>query len=290
MKKILLYAGYSVLVVVILAYVLFPGQAILEYVQSEVSRRGNGLELSMSRLGVAFPLGVVMRGVVVTDKGKTMLAADSVRITPEYFRLLALKPGFDVRMKCYKGNLKVDTKFLERSLKGPVGLSVEAENLKIDDVGLVTLLTGKPFSGTVNLKADFTGLPSQWTRGTGKLDGSLTDGKMGFLADLIGVDAFSVTRAVVEGELNEGSFAIKKCELGGKELSGTVTGTVALQQPLGRSRLQIKGQVSPAPALFQQLGSSSPVAQMLRSQSTKSGGKIPFSITGTIGANEVSFQ
>ncbi|MEW5737071.1 MAG: type II secretion system protein GspN [Thermodesulfobacteriota bacterium] len=288
MKKTGFYILYSLAVLLVFGYLLFPGRTISDYLQSQVAQKGNGMELSMGGMGLALPLGLEMRDVKVSSQGQTLFTAGRVKVTPG-LRLLIGKPAFSVKMKCYGGTIKLSMNSLERNLQGPVSVRVQLSGVNPKDMGLFTKFTGRTIAGTVDGEASYQGQIAQWTKGTGSAAFTLTEGKMEMLADLIGINSFSVTKATAEAELSQGTLAIKKCEMEGRELSGSLAGKVALAEPVTQSRVDINGKVTPAPALFQQLGSSSPVTQMLRSQMARTG-SIPFSITGTLGANEVAFH
>lgn len=290
MKKALFYIAYSVAALLVFAYLLFPGDTIAEYLENEAPRRVQGLDLSMESLELSLPLGLALNDVKLSREGRSLFAASQVTLSPKLLRLLVGKIGVDVKSNCYDGNIKLDAKFLERGATGPVAVEVRGESLDAKKMDLIALIAKQPVSGTLDFSASYQGPASQWTQGKGAATATLTDGKTGFLADLIGVKSFSVGKGTVEAELAQGTLSIKKCQLEGRELNGELSGTVALKQPLGRSGLSLSGSVTPTPALFQQLGSSSAVGQMLRSQSARSGGKIPFDITGTLAENDVEFR
>ncbi|MFC1886317.1 type II secretion system protein GspN, partial [Thermodesulfobacteriota bacterium] len=121
--------------------------------------------------------------------------------------------------------------------------------------------------------------------GSAKL--SLSDCRVTLISPLIPVDQLTFENVETELGLNNRKFEIKKCNLKGQQVNGTITGFVTLNNPIGKSRLNLNGIIKPHHVFLAELKKNLP-ANLLPKKRPGAGG-FRIRLKGTIEAPGFDF-
>ncbi|MFH2099083.1 MAG: type II secretion system protein GspN [Pseudomonadota bacterium] len=282
-RKILLYAVWAALCLVVSLYVLFPGQKARSFVEARFARSAQGLTLNMAQASLVWPLSLRLEEPrFYSADGSRIFALDFLEISASPFDLWAGRPDMTLSGKAYGGRIRAVLASQGEEGAGPVSVTVNLENLDASGIQILKRVTEREITGTLTGRLEIKGPLSRLLSGQGKGDFSLTDGGFsleGMFADNTGMD---VERLDVEMVLEGGAIQLSRIELAGNLASANATGTINPAVPLAHSKLDIRGMIRPSQALFQKLGSDSPLALAIRGN-RQSSAQIRFRVTGTLG-------
>ena len=118
--------------------------------------------------------------------------------------------------------------------------------------------------------------------GDGDADLTIRDGRLTLSRPVWNIDTVHVDEASVTVQLRKRQLTLTRLEVRGRELQGSLSGTVLLKEELGQSRLNLKGTVRPFPALSRVLG-----GLLGRSAASRIRRGVSFVIHGTIDAPDL---
>ncbi|HOP39806.1 MAG TPA: type II secretion system protein GspN [Geobacteraceae bacterium] len=139
------------------ALIVFPFITLLLVPSAEIKGvivRGvakNGYVMTTEQFGKAFPLGIKARNAVVSDGRGTLLKLDRASI---YLKLLPLCIGrvvVDFRMQIKEGEGHVEFRPRQNSV------SVQLENILLEDIPLLEVVTGANIKGRLYVDGSFAG-------------------------------------------------------------------------------------------------------------------------------------
>jgi hypothetical protein len=197
-RKIAAYTGYFLALTGIWGWVFFPSDELIRYVQCGLSQMVPDATLSIGRMGLILPPGLVMDNIAVSLHNKAVVQADIIRILPKLVslfqdrnqhplsvRLVLAEIGMELPLPVMSSfqfkqiradigwqgenlnifSLAAEGVQMDGSLSGEVQLKTPVENSRLQITGVVYL---KPETLT-RLKASFLGggLPDQKTDGSG---------------------------------------------------------------------------------------------------------------------------
>jgi type II secretion system protein N len=279
-KKLLSYGAFLFFCLVAFAYLLFPGEKAAGYLEALVAARGPDYRLSVEKVSPRPPFGFSLKNPEIFSGGEIVFSSKSVAVRPGFFSMLAKRPKSRISTQAYGGQIKARIEVLGHEQEGSVKTLVVAEGLDLEKVPFLTRLTDRAATGSLNARIDFAGEPKQWTTGRGEGELTLTNGRIQFFAEVLGLDALTVDQLLAKLSLQDSVLEITRGEMTSREASGVLTGKVHLAPVFSQSRLNLSGTIRPTPALFSRIGPNSPVAAFLRGRMQN--GEIKVNITGTV--------
>jgi type II secretion system protein N len=288
-RKWFAYFLYCLIVVVALLYYRFPSVVFKDYLESAASEMGDGVNLSINELRLAFPPGMVLTDAKITlgnDPENAVFDAESVSITPELLPLFLGNKKYQFKAKAYGGNLKGFVSLAEGN-SAPCIISLKADHLQIQQYALLSRLPEANLKGDLNGDILFKGRFDQIIGGEGEAKLILSEGNMKLGTPFLGVDTIDFGQFTINMNLGSRKIRITRADLKGDTLQGALSGTINLTGDMLRSRLNLKGNIEPLEGF---LGgeSGNPVILQLFRQKTGSM-KRSFSIRGTLGIPKFSF-
>ena len=198
-RKIAAYAGCFLVLTGIWGVFLFPSDELIRYVQCGLSQMAPDANLSIGRLGLSLPPGLLMENIAVSLQNKSAVQADQIRVLPKLVSLFqdrnqhplsARLELAEIRMELplpvissfqfkqiqadigWQGekldiiSFTADGVQMDGSLSGGIEVKTPFENSRLQITGVVHL---KPEVLT-RLKASFLGgsIPNQKTDGSGQ--------------------------------------------------------------------------------------------------------------------------
>jgi len=278
-KKRLLYTIYFICTTVIFLYYLFPSEAARQFLMVRLNQINPDIDVVFEQVKPAFPPGIGFSEVSVFHKRVPVFEAETAKITLGILPLFVLRPTVKFKCDAYDGHLK-----------GKVGVSafdfekvsgdVRLENVDIADIeALHMLLPRYDLAGL--LSGDIEGATKKDDGTYLKSDLRLAGGGIEFSTPLYGLNDLTFEEIETDFEMNGTLLKIDRLVTKGNDLNGSITGTVTVKQPIGRSKLSIKGEVTPGPDIISKLGELEPmISVFLRNRSGKKG--FPINQNGTL--------
>ena len=238
-----------------------------------------GVGIEFEQVKPAFPPGLRFGDVRVFHKSDPVFKAEEVKVALGILPLFVLRPTLKFKCEAYDGKLN-----------GKVGVSVfdfqnVSANVRLKNINMANI----EVLHTMLPQYDLSGIISGNIRGSTKKDDGvylksglhLTDGGVKFQRPFYGLDGLSFKEIETDFEINDTLLKIDRLITKGSDLNGSISGTVNIRHPVRRSKLNIKGEVTPGPTIINKLGELEPmIAVFLRSRSGKKG--IPINLNGTL--------
>ncbi len=221
-----------------------------------------GRPVALGHISSSLPFGLKVEGVSI---GENPFARE-LRIRPGLFSLLSGSLDLDMEALFPSGSLSgsVCTPF---DAAGE-SLSVSARMDNLDSQAFQPLFpTGTGPRGPVTGTIDISRPNASFREMEGRVDIVWKDGYLPIphsqLSLPLPLDGIQFKTLEVESVMERGLVTLKRVDLAG-DISGTVTGSVRIMEPLSRSRLNLTGEVGLPPDLALLLGSQagSPTERM----------------------------
>jgi type II secretion system protein N len=278
-KQRLLYTIYFICTTVFFLYLLFPSEAAKQFLMVHLNQINRDVQISFETVDPAFPPGVELDSVTVFHRNERVFVAEAVDLSIGILPLFILRPTVKFKCDAYDGQVA-----------GKVGVSAFDVRKVSADIRLKNLNIGGIEAFHMALpQYDFFGIVSGSvtgnTRGKNGLSLKsglrLADGRIEFITPLYGLDNLSFTEMETEFEIDGMLLKIDRLTAEGSDLTGSIAGTVNIKYPVRRSKLNLKGEVTPGPDIIKKLGELEPmISVFLRNRSGKKG--LPINLNGTL--------
>ena len=277
--------AYIIGIIVFFLYVLFPTDAVKDYVIYKIRQVNPGINVTIDRASPVLPPGIKLHAIGIAHGSRALIDIDSVKITPGLLSFFSSR-----KTARYKGHVNVGT--IDVRAETDSNSDGHAEKIEgtlsgipVQKIPAQKGLTAHKISGS--LGGDFI------IAGTGpnrSMTGTLTlsNCRIDFDQPLIGQTSLGFRKIDADLILKKGRLVIKKCRARGNQLDADISGSIALNRSGQGNALNLKGSVTPHHGLLAKLENSIP-ADLL--QQTKAGkAAIRFNIRGTAKAPEFSLN
>ncbi|GAB6097747.1 hypothetical protein JCM14469_40010 [Desulfatiferula olefinivorans] len=278
-RKNIFYTLYALGTFVFFLWFLFPADFFADYLETVIARQAPDLDVTIGKARPALPASLSLRDVELTARSERItVKVEALKITPGLISLVRGNPEIVFVLKGFGGRVSGRVVVPERN---PAKLSVE--NVTVSGVRLETLesilasrLPGYAVKGTLDARASY----SPEGRGNGVLSVSVTDLVVTPERPFFTISSLSFPEVTADVELKSKKVQIQNAAVDGREVDGTLTGSIFIRSPLERSTLRLSGTVRPDPAFMETLGQSVPIEALI-GKKMNANGDISFSISGT---------
>ena len=263
-------------------YVRFPSDALRNYLQATVAEMDPNYDVSIGKSQLAFPFGVkLFKTVLVPRKqpDRNLFIADRLLIRPEIVSFVKGEPKYKFDCLAYNGDLKGFFRFKKKGMDAPFTTMIELRDIHMADYAYLSTLIGRNVKGILGGIVNYSGQRGLLINGNGEANLKISDGWVQLLDPIFGLDSIAFDDLRIKMVLGKRKIRLTNVELEGRDLKGTLSGTVSLKKDLSRSNLELKGSIQPLEGLFRGGSGTSDTLQYLKRGLKK--GKISFVIRGT---------
>lgn len=279
-KKIALYALYTLVVTGVFLYYLFPSDSVRAYVSYKVRQADPSLELTIGEAAPALPPGLTFRSALLSQAAGPLAAAERLKVTPALSTLFGPEIALGFKGEVYGGALKGHL-VLDRTVERPQppvrALTANIAGLQVGRIHALERIPGYAVSGSLN------GAVSYQNRDDGEKGDvrlALTNLTVRPETPLFNITEVTFNQVQAEAVLEPGRrVEIRQCSLAGPQLNGTLAGSIRVADDPARSALDLTGTLKPHPSFLADIGKSFPASLLLKN---RSGGDISFRIRGTM--------
>jgi len=283
-KKRILWAIYIICAALFFCYVLFPSDAVKEYLAGRVRQAHPDLTAEIGGVKPVFPPGLKLIDVSVYYLGRILADLDYLDIYPNIFSLFLSTTHLSFTGKGYGGTLKGRVDIGKNSAKRDIIINADLGGIAVKQIEALSAFMTHKISGNLDGTVTFrTNVPDQGLSGSL----TLTDGQIEFSPPVLNQNQLSFRTIEAELMLNNNSLTIKRCQIEGNQLDADISGSVKFSGRSARKILDLSGNVKPHAALLAKLGKNIP--QLLAAGNLESRG-LPFKITGTMDSPRYLFK
>lgn len=279
------YIAYTLVAIGCFLYFLFPSQTFKGVVSTYLLKILPGYQIQFDRLQPVLPLGLGFDTVSVLQNDHKLAQIDRLNVTPRITSLLSSRKTINYRGKAYQGFLRghMDVTTFDKGTQTDVFLKLA--DIQLSDIAYLQEKLGRKVSGFLNADVDLIDNNGPKRSLKGKLD--LADVRIELSNPIINIQEVVLNLVEAEFNVNKQVFSLKRLEAMGGQVEGSLTGTVMLLKPLGKSRINLRGSFIPQEVLLAGIKDIIP-GNLFKQQM---GGKgMPIRIYGTIEKPKFSFR
>lgn len=288
------WIGYTVYCVVVTAgflYVLFPSDAVREYVQMKAGDLTPPLMISVDRIKPWPPYSLRCGRTTVSLPDKpnaTLFAADSVLVRPVARSFLRGSRAWCFNCKAYGGRARACVAYNSNGRTGRFRTEIEFDAIRIDRHKHLRDLVGRSVEGTLLGTASYSCMRGSPLNGVGEASLKLVDGKIELLSPILTLESIDYDELTIKMALKGDKVNLTRLQLEGSLLKGSLSGMIRLRKELAESRLDLKGSIEPFAEFFGKAEGAGGILKFLRRKLRK--GTLPFTIRGTLAKPKLTFM
>lgn len=276
----LLYLVYGLFLVAFFLYLRFPTQQFKTFCTDLVNQYFPGQKTTIGSLHYQFPLTLAARNLQLQSSNKTAnepLAIQQIAITPD---LTAPGKEFSLSISALGGThqaaLAIDP------TDGTFTLSkIEINQLDLTKLSWLKVQTGRTITGLFTAQGSYAGQVGQdISMGTGQGSAQIKNGTIELLYPVLTLKNIAIDTGETFFKLDNQNLLLTQGQFTGKELEGAFSGQIlALGSPFAAMPFDVKGTLTPSPALVKKSGQDQPILIQLQQNHAA----LPFQLKGTIG-------
>ena len=284
------YVLYTVLVLVVLLWVLFPVDRVRVWLQAQINSTSPSFHWEIGALQRAWPISVVASGIRLKqdeEDREPLVQIDEVKIMPDIGGVLGVKTNIPVRyrVKILEGTVRgTGSYFMENGLVQCIG---DMEGLELDKLKEIWRIMNRQAAGTMSGPFSYEGPWRKLPQGSLQSDLAVTDGVIALHQPVFGLSQLEFSRMTATLSLRDQVIALEEGAVESKMLAGEYSGTVSLTAPPLMSEVKINGSIEPRPELLGSIKDSATLA-LIRNQLKEN--KLSFAISGTLLEPGITFQ
>ena len=283
-KKYFVYILYGIILTVGLLYYCFPSDAFRNHIQASASRKNPQLLLSVGNARLSFPFGLKLLQTELSKKinpDMRLFMADSLLIRPEIWSFL--RGNFNCR--AYDGDLMGHIHFLEDGLPPSFSVSIKLKDICIDHYAPLAALIGRNAKGILCGTVTYSGQDNLLKKGAGEANLRISEGSVNLLQPFLQLESIDFDELRAKLVFKNQKIDVSHVKLEGREIQGTLSGTIRLRKEFLKSGLDLKGTIELLPAAFLNGENGALDTEMFSEQALES----PFTISGTIAKPRFKF-
>jgi type II secretion system protein N len=284
-KKCLGYILYGILLMIVLLYYRFPSDALGDYLQSTADEINPRYHVLVGEVRPSFPFGVKFLKTRVSlreNPDTNLFMAESLLIRPGLWSFLKGESKYRFDCLAYGGEIKGSVYFSDNGGEAPerpFTTSIELRDIRIDDYEYLFTLIGRNVKGILGGIITYSGQGSLFINGTGEANLRISNGSVELLQPIFSLESVSFDDVSIKMILEKTKIKLTRVELKGREIKGTLSGTIGLKQNFSRSRLALRGSIEPLEDFFKSENGAPRIMKLFKRRLRE--GKLSFVVRGT---------
>jgi type II secretion system protein N len=133
----------------------------------------------------------------------------------------------------------------------------------------------------------YSGQGNLLINGTGEANLRISDGSVELLQPIFSLESVSFDDVRIKMILEKTKIKLTHVELKGREIKGTLSGTIGLKQNFSKSRLALRGSIEPLEGFFKGENGAPRIMKLFKRRLRK--GKLSFVVRGTPADPKIRF-
>ena len=278
---------------IVFLYYRFPSDAVGDYLQSTADEINPSYTVWIGKVRPLLPFGVKLmktRVFLREHPDTNLLIAETLMIKPRLRSFLKGESIYGVDCFAYGGDIKGTVHFSDDGGEAndrPFTTSLELRDLRINDYEYLFTLIGRNVKGILGGNITYNGQSRLWINGTGEASLRISDGSVELLQPIFSLKSVSFDDLRIKMILDKTKIKLTRVEMGGKEIKGTLSGTIGLRQSFSKSRLALRGSIEPLAGFFKNENGAPRMMTLFKRRLRK--GKLSFVVRGTPADPKIRF-
>jgi type II secretion system protein N len=285
------YISYCIFLTAGFLYLLFPSDAVRDYLQTKAGKLNPPLMVSIDSIK-PWPLCSLKFGhteISLRDKpNRKLFRADSLLLRPEVGSFIRGDHRWCFRCGAYGGMIKGCANLNRNDMAGPFKAEMEFDRIRIGTYEHLKDLIGRYVDGILTGTISYSGQRERLLNGTGEANLKFVNGKIELLSPVLTLESIEYNEIAINLVLKRRTINLNRLQLEGPLLKGTLSGRIRLKEVLAKSSLDLKGSIEPFAAFFKKAEGTQSTLMYFRKMLRK--GVLPFRIRGTLAQPKISFM
>lgn len=273
-QKGILYAVYIILVMTFCLFYLFPVDAVTKYMSFALTETIPGINITLKKARPAFPAALRLQAVEFYYRRSLLLTAEQVKIVP-YFTTLFFPPvKFAFKGRTYGGIVEGRGKFTAKQADHKATIDARLAGIQVEEIAVLQNLAGRRIEGLLEGQIKYD---SGTTSGDNlSAEFVMSECIIELLTPVFNIGNVNFSKIETDVVVNKHKLQLKQCNFKGKQMDGTLSGFITLNNPLKESLISLSGTIKPHPVLLENLNKVFPANKKWQ----QSG--LPIRLNGTI--------
>lgn len=278
---ILGYLLYTVGVIVVLLWILFPADSVLVWLQGKLNTAYPSLSWNIDNVEAGFPLKLKLSDIRVNrenDPGNQLLHIPEMHFSPDIEELVKMKKQIPVhyQVKTLDGTVAGEIVPGKGSM---VQCSGEIKNIQVGKLDEIWRKTNRNGSGKISGTFQYSGKWQNPLQGNLHADLKVSEGKISLQQQIFGLDQVNFNSMTTVLSLKDKIVTFEKGVVDSRLFNVSYTGTLKLTDTIYTSDITLTGFMEPRPELFGGLKNAT-AASFIKNQLQND--KLSFTISGSI--------
>ncbi len=276
-RKYILYTAYVIALSAVFLYSQFPSEKATAYLSHHLNRINADLTLSAHRIRPGFPPAIRVSGASLYHGENELLGVDRVTIAPKVMSYLADVTSYTFSGEAYDGRFGGKIDLGNDGGTGQLDMEVEFEGFQVNLIPAIQRLADRKISGRLGGNMVYT---RKGSAGTANVAVTLSDGTIELQTPIPNMDKVTFKALVADLILSRDRLRIKKCDITGQQIEGSISGSIRLRTPFVQSTINLRGRLKPRPEFLSDLRKLIPEQLMPKKLLGKNG--FPITLNGTL--------
>jgi len=278
---------------IVLLYYRFPSDAFGDYLQSTADEINPRYHVLVGKVRPSFPFGMKLLKTRVSLRENPdidLFMAESLLIRPGLWSFLKGESKYWFDCLAYGGDIKGSVHFSDNGREAterPFTTSIELRDIRINDYEYLFTLIGRNVKGILGGIITYSGQGSLLINGTGEANLRISGGSVELLQPIFSLESVSFDDLWIKMILDKTKIKLTRVELEGRDIKGTLSGTIGLKQNFSKSRLALRGSIEPLEGFFKGENGAPRVMKLFKRRLRK--GKLSFVVRGTPADPKIRF-
>ncbi len=278
---------------IVLLYYRFPSDALGDYLQSTADETNPRYHVLVGKVRPSFPFGVKFLKTRVSlreNPDTNLFMAESLLIKPGLWSFLKGESKYWFDCLAYGGDIKGSVNFLDNggeASERPFTTSIELRDIRVNDYEYLFTLIGRNVKGILGGIITYSGQGDLLINGTGEANLRISGGSVELLQPIFSLESVSFDDLWIKMVLEKTKIKLTRVELKGREIKGTLSGTIGLKQNFSKSRLALRGSIEPLEGFLKGENGAPRIMKLFKRRLRK--GKLSFVVRGTPADPKIRF-
>jgi len=255
-RKWLPYVIYSMGAALFFIYYLFPSDTVKNIITSNFNAANPGVNITIDHITPSFPPGLKLHHVNLYYLNDALFKVERIKIAPKLLSLFRSRIIFFFKGSAFKGSLEGRGEFSKDRPYQNFMVQGKLSGVQMKEISAVKRYFGRSITGMLN--GDFT------CRSGGESGGSLgtqlviSDGEVELLTPVFNIKRIPFRKIDADLTMIDRRLKVKRCDMEGPSMDGSISGAVTLKDPPGDSYLKLSGMIKPNRLFLENLGKNLP--------------------------------
>ena len=292
-KKYVVYILYGLMLMIGLLYYRFPSDALGDYLQTTADTISPRFHVLVGKVRPSFPFGVKFLKSKVSLKENpytSLFMSDRLLVKPGLWEFFKGKSKYVFDCLAYGGDIKGSIYFADNGKeapKAPFTTSIELKNIHIHDYEYLSTFFGRKVKGLLGGVVTYNGQWNLLINGAGEANLRISDGSVELLQPLFSLESVGFDDLWIKMVLEKKKIKLIRVDMDGREIKGTLSGTIGLKSKFSESRLALRGNIEPLAGFLKNDKGSPDILKLFKRRLKR--GKVSFIIRGTPADPKIRF-